>query len=698
MSKNGNIRANEKHGGEIKPAVQPSLFVRIKERCGVQSVLIASFFVVLWALLAFYESALLHRIDNLSLFLFNDVYFDDMTSVPAGLLSYIGCFLIQLFHYPPLGAAVYVLLLYLVYRLTRKVFDVSGNYALLAMVPVFALLASNTQLGYWIFYLKLPGYYFIAVVAVLVSLLAMWGFKKLGHLWRMPYLLVWTVVGYPLFGVYALFFSLLMGVTGISQALGRRKGWMFPAATFALSLVLAYFVPRYFYYYYTVDSELVHYAGIPVLEWWFGALSESEYELKTFWSSMGVYRVPFYLLSVSFVLLAASLYLRTLRFSKNRFMKYLPYTAFVLCMLFGVRYWYNDTNFRIENKQNLAMWEGDWNSVAEYAKETDAPTRMIVVNKNVAMLKKGLRQKGYFGAGDRCIEPNSPMGIRMQHIGGYDTYFHYGKMNYCYRWCMENSVEYGWRPEYLKNAVRSMIAAGEYKLAKRYINILKQTMFHASWALEMEKFIEKPELAKTSAELAQPVHLNNFTDLLATDVSIEEYLMTNVNTAARRRELDDFMCKALIERDADAFKEYMGERKELSEIYWHSTLLMPLVKKDLNRFVFLINDYFQTKNLQDPSLWIVLPKACQEALHLYKGIDKSNTLQVSPDFLKKIAGDGSVFANFIQQYRTAQKNLSNKYPNITEKRKNAIIAELLKKQYGETYYYYYFFVKDIKTY
>ena len=61
----------------------------------IQYVLVALFFFTLWAVLAFYESALLERTESLSLFLFDSVYFENMLSVPAGLLSYLGCFLIQ---------------------------------------------------------------------------------------------------------------------------------------------------------------------------------------------------------------------------------------------------------------------------------------------------------------------------------------------------------------------------------------------------------------------------------------------------------------------------------------------------------------------------------------------------------------------------------------------------------------------------
>ena len=64
--------------------------------------LILAFFVILWLVLAFFESVQLYRIQDQSLFLNTTLFFKEMMQAPAGLLSYIGCFLIQFFYYPAL--------------------------------------------------------------------------------------------------------------------------------------------------------------------------------------------------------------------------------------------------------------------------------------------------------------------------------------------------------------------------------------------------------------------------------------------------------------------------------------------------------------------------------------------------------------------------------------------------------------------
>ena len=91
------------------------------------------FFMVVWALLAFRESALLFRINELSVFLYDDLFYEGLMTAPAGLLYYVASWLVQFFYYPVLGATVYVALLALVYWLTYKVFDIPSRFRLLAM-------------------------------------------------------------------------------------------------------------------------------------------------------------------------------------------------------------------------------------------------------------------------------------------------------------------------------------------------------------------------------------------------------------------------------------------------------------------------------------------------------------------------------------------------------------------------------------
>jgi hypothetical protein len=615
-------------------------------------VLAALFFVVEWAILATYDSSTLARIEQLSSFFYNDVFFDEMMSVPAGFLSYLGCFLVQFFYYPALGAAIYALGLYVVYRLTIKVFEVPRELSLLALLPVALLLATNTQLGYWIFYLKIPGYYFVALLGVMFSLLAMALFKKLSPLLQVVFVVVWTILAYPLMGVYALVSSLLMGVCFVLTC--RKKSIIYASLAFVLVMASVYFVPRFYYNLYTtVPKELLYFIGVPCVQWREVMVANVEHLEDSYWHSIIVYWIPFFLLLAFYV---ASSVISNLK-GKIRFSR-VAATAVALVaivLLHGV-YWFNDRNFRIENKQNRAMWEQDWRSVADYAMEADVPTRQVVMNKNIALLKLGTVGSEMFSYPDGSSDINAPMAVHLTQTGGKMAYFQYGKFNYCYRWCVEDAVEYGWRFEYLKHAVRSMILAGEYVLAQRYIDILKQTLFHASWANEMEKFVNDPDLISKEGEFAFPLSLACYTDALDVDDSfVEAFLIRNFKNI------------------------FPGITPE----YLETALSMCLIRKDAKMFWYIFNEYLKIVNPK------TLPRHYQEAFLLFYNLDKGKTITVNQEF----------FDRFIsrQTMRRFEEFLAKTKLYKGRGMKEDAMAPNFKGEFGDTYLYFYFFVRKIRT-
>ena len=229
------------------------------------------FFVAVWGLLSFRESALLFRVNELSVFLYDDLFYEEMMSMPAGILYYMASWLVQFFYYPVLGATIYVALLALVYWLIYRVFDIPKRLRLLAMLPVVALLATNTQLGYWIFYIKIPGYYYVALLGVLLSLLAIWCVKK-SHLFLKPLLTIaWIYFAFPCIGVYAIASGVVMGIHMLCRAIASKDGAVkvtISSVTMLAAVATAYFVPPHYYKRYTtVPVEEVYTVGVPVSQW-----------------------------------------------------------------------------------------------------------------------------------------------------------------------------------------------------------------------------------------------------------------------------------------------------------------------------------------------------------------------------------------------------------------------------------------------
>ena len=613
------------------------------------------FFVGLWIVLSTYESALLFRINELSVFLFDDLFFESMMSKPAGFLHYISSFFVQFFYYPALGAAIYVALLYAVYKLVISVIGLQKSYKLLALLPVLALLVSNTQLGYWIFYLKQPGYWYMALLATLLFLLALWCFKRVKGVLRMFFVVVWVFVGYPLLGAYALVAAFLMGCYDVAASLSERKNILLPSLTLAVAVVAACAIPYVYYYCYTsVSAEHMYGAGLPITQWVASYVAKVEHETHSYWHFIYFYWIPFVLLFLSFVGCCVLVALRTKLHDGKKIERIVAACVVLSAAVLVCLFWYNDTNFRIENKQNNAMWECKWRDVAEYARDTEKTTRQIVLNKNIALFKLGTASNEMFSYPDGSTEILAPMPVHLTQTGGKMIYFQYGKFNFSYRWCMEDAVEYGWRIEYLKHAARSMLLAGEYRLAQRYIDILKRTMFYRGWAEDLEKYILDPALIEKTNEFAMPLQLSCYEDALGVDESFVEAYLTG------------------------EFK-YISDKPTL--LYIEVALMSAMIRKDSKLFWYLIDRYFKEC---EPTR---LPRYYQEALLLFLNIDKGKTVSVSPGFVDKFVSKS------VQRKLESFVARTKKYKGMKEEE----MAKYFKDDYADTYFYFYFFVRKIKT-
>ena len=238
--------------------------------------------------------------------------------------------------------------------------------------------------------------------------------------------------------------------------------------------------------------------------------------------------------------------------------------------------------------------------------------------------------------------------VHLTQTGGMMNYFQYGKFNFCYRWCIENAVEYGWRAEYLKHAARCMLLSGQHKLAMRYINILKETLFYRSWACEMEKYVNEPQLISKQDEFRMPLLMYGYNDALELDDSyVEVYLsksMTNTFTSGDSR------------------------------LYAEAAVTFALVRKDVKLFWDTMSRYIGKGKLTR------VPHHFQEAIILFTNLNKDVTTNIPIDYMVKTR-----FESFIKEIQ--------KYKGMKEEE----MAPYFVEEYGDTYWYFYFFVRNIKT-
>lgn len=580
--------------------------------------------------LIYFKKDFFRWVESISIFIPTQSFFIQNLQLPGVLLTYTGTFFTQFFYYPYLGGILFILIQLLISGLVLKTFKVPRQYFPLAFIPSILLLLSATQAGYVLYTLKSPGFIFSNSIGVIFSLTIFLLYKKIkpGYA-RILFATLFIIVTYPLLGVYSLFTALLYSVYEVIFFTKDKK--KYHLSIVVISLVSTILIPAFCYYYiYTqMQWDDVYTIGLP--KYYF----EKEFQL---W-------FPFIILFLSLFLYLIFIFKDFYR--QKKWTPLLSFTVFIAYLAIACKYTNHDKNFETELAMNYAIEMNDWEKVIEIGNniKTD-PTRLIIMNYNLALYKRGKAGDKMFHINHNSVQPQSSRtNLILMHMGAKHIYFQYGKINFCYRWCMEDMVEYGMSVSRLKYMVKCAILNQEYALAQKYNNILKKTLFYKKWANRYQKYIDNPQLAEQDIEFKAIQPLMAYDNQLDGDCSLLElYVLNN-------------------------FAYMQGGSPELVELSIQCNLILKNIERFWPRF-FL---YARTHDR--------IPVHYQEAAILYSYLEKK--VDVSKFNIEKQTVD-----RFNQLITMSQRSMYN------SEEKN---RELFKPQFGNTFWYYYFFLKDVKT-
>ena len=153
----------------------------------------------------FFESDQLWKIQEKNLFLCSTLFLKEQLVVPGGLLTWVGMWFTQFLYHPWLGVLLLCGWWLLLMALTKRTFRIPDRWGILMLIPVVLLLLTNMDLGYWIYTMRLQGYFFSATIGTTFGSALLWAFRKLpANLWvRIAYVMVVVLACYPLMGAYA---------------------------------------------------------------------------------------------------------------------------------------------------------------------------------------------------------------------------------------------------------------------------------------------------------------------------------------------------------------------------------------------------------------------------------------------------------------------------------------------------------------
>lgn len=574
-----------------------------------------------------FEPDWLWKIQSRNLFLFNSLFFKQQMAVSGGFLSYISMFFTQFLYHPWLGMLLLCGWWWILMEVTKRAFKISDPWNVLLLIPVALLLIVNGELGYWIYTLKLQGFFFLPTIGITFAIASVWCNRLLPdkYFLKTIYIALIGLIGYPLFGAYALFAILLMAVVAWRQK-GSRSHAMINTIV-ALLVVVAIPLLYYRYMYDQTNMDKIYITGLPIF---------------AIFEDYPIYYLPYILLGIVYILLALTTgKLTENKWTEKKWITGLLQVATSIGLAIGViHYWFKDENYHHELVMQHRIEQTDWEGVLQEAiRQNDEPTRAIVMMRNLALTRLGMATQIYnYPNGAKKLE--SPFNTNSSLICGKLIYYNYGMLNDCHHLCIEDGVEYGFCVDNLQYLTRSALLSKEKQVAKKYLNLLKETLYYDQWATEFEQMLNNPQLVKQSAETGPILHMLHPHNQLGID---------NGNT-------ENYMMRYLSILDSD--DPYLQEQALLAALW---------VKKP-NRFWKHFIKYIRLHS-KEP-----IPQVFQEAAFLYANIDPKGDVNKLP-LKKEVKKNYRAFMKELQRYNNQ---------NIQQ------AQQMLNLQYGNTYFYDYY--------
>ena len=585
----------------------------------------------------FFESDQLWKVQEKNLFLCSTLYLKEQLVVPGGLLTWVGTWFTQFLYYPWLGVLLLCGWWLLLMTIIKRAFSIPDRWGIVMLIPVAILLLTNMDLGYWIYILKLRGHFFVTTIGTTAVAALLWGFRCIHgkYFLRTAYIVITCALGYPLMGIYGLAAALLMGIWSWRLTASRTEAVI--NSVVAILSVAAVPLFCYRFIYYQVNLSNILWAELPLF------FITEEYH---------TYYIPYYILALFFVVLAITYRADRQMAKPMKKFQYLACQAVIAILLVGSVYtfWMKDENFHHELTMQHRIANLDWQGVLkEAATQKDEPTRAIVMMRNLALSRLGRQGDDMFLYKNGSKAYAAPFGMRLMLVAGPLIYYQYGMLNYCNRLCIEMGVEFGFRTEDYQLLVNCALLEGDKPLARKYINILKQTIFYSDWAEQAEALLGHPELIAKDAEREPITHMLHYKNYLGGDEgNTERFLMQRLE---RSTYTDD-------------------------PIFQEQALLATLWTKDINQFWHHFNDYIRLHPQGR------IPRYYQEAAYLYGKI----TEQVDVD---KMPFDRSVKDGF-EHFMSAAADY--------DQQEVEVVRAGLSPFFGDTYYYDYYAMSNLPEY
>ena len=447
-----------------------------------------------------YPQALCYQEQN-QLFLWSADYFCHDMSVAGGLADYLSEFLVQFYYVPLVGAIILACLFTLFYVLCCLV-------AKTFVLGTSKQNAVHTSLKwYWNVILILPAILLLEVMGDIEVLLSFPVALTLSLLevWLMN--MATRKMGLRLFGVEVLMIPLLFwliggGATWLYVFLRIAFCWWQFRKPFLLLLSIPYFLA----------VQLICYATVLV-----------QYPLSSVMIGINYYRVP---------------------------------------MHFPGKNWGYDRDLYALLKQNEQVRNCKWNEIIQDAEQSQVkmPYSSNCVNLALAVTRQlADRMFTFYQSGeDALLSPRSRDNMSMYPT--MEAFWHLGLVNSSLRYAtdLQASILNGrMSGRLMKRMTECQIVNGKYSVARKNLDVLKQSLFYCDWAMKVEALLGNDVAISHDPDLGKARRMRFKTDMLYSYEEIDKMMgLLFINNPDNKMALDYFMGQMLLKGDIQGFMRY----------------------------------------------------------------------------------------------------------------------------------------------
>jgi hypothetical protein len=442
-------------------------------------------FIISYIYLFFFNDILFFYQENISLFVFSGQYLHQFLIKPGGLLEYTGNFLAQFFFNSAYGALILsaILTSFVIagIKINSRLSSGKSLPLILIVIPLCLLLLMQINFN-WMLRNDI-GFLF----TMLYFLFSIASHKKIHY--------IFTLAFFPVFYYLTGSFAWIYLCMYIVYCLAFKKGFsLYWCPVILLIIAFASFI---------LFKEIIFLQPTDSLLLSPFSLRDNFMHPEILFLLIGFLILFPLLVKILAYLIVKSEYSGVI--SLSSVLVILGITLVLLSKL-------HDPNFKKLFQLEKFVYMQDWDAVIRNQEKYQLGNIVAQFYYNLALSEKDqLCDRMFFGRQDYgtkalIIPWDSQAGVNNIARGVY-FFYSTGLINEAHRWAYESMVAQGYRPENIKLLIKTNLINGHYKIAEKYINILKRTLHYRDWAKKYTAMLYRPDLVRSDPELGGKLQL-----------------------------------------------------------------------------------------------------------------------------------------------------------------------------------------------